>query len=65
MAGELVGDVPRDLLFEDVELPLELFPKLKELVYYKDGNSNAFTSFTNARQIAGCPVYFISLPSPP
>lgn len=65
VAGELIGDVCRALQLEDEELPLELFPELKEFVYCKDGDSNAFASFTNARQIAGCPVYFINFPSPP
>lgn len=66
VAGELIGDVSCALQLEDGELPLELVPELKELVYYQDGDpSNAFTSFTNARQIAGCPVFLINLPSPP
>jgi hypothetical protein len=42
---------------DDGELPLELLPELQELTYSGIGDaSDAFKSFVDARQNAGCPV---------
>ena len=51
----LVEQLSRCLGLDDRELPLELLPELQELTYSRD-NSDAFTSFINARQNAGRPV---------
>ena len=57
VAEELIGQLSQSLPLEDGEDPLELFPELKELVYFKKGDAgDMFTSFINARQIAGHPV---------
>ena len=54
---ELIGQLSQSLRLEDGEDPLELFPELTELVYYKKGDaSDMFTSFIDARQISGYPV---------
>jgi hypothetical protein len=64
--GSLITKLAHSLQIEDGEPPLELLPELKELTYYKDGDhSDAFTSFINARQIAGRPVNLVHLPPPP
>ena len=53
----LVEQVSRCLELEDGELPLELLPELQELTYSRSGDTgDAFTSFIDARQIAGHPV---------
>jgi hypothetical protein len=47
---------------EDGEQPLEFLPELQELTYPRSGNAHdAFTSFIDARQNAGCPVTLIKL----
>jgi len=66
VAEGLIGKLSQSLQLEDGEQPLELFPELKELVYYKkDDVSDAYTSFAHARQIAGHPVILTHLPPPP
>jgi hypothetical protein len=53
----LVKEVSRCLELDDGEHPLELLPVLQELTYSgSDDTSDAFTSFTDARQNAGRPV---------
>jgi hypothetical protein len=65
----LVGKLSHCLRLEGGELPLELLPKLQELTYFGSGPSgetgDAFTSFIDARQNAGCPVTLVHhSPSP-
>ena len=58
----LVEELSRCLRLEDGEYPLELLPELQELTYSGSGNPNdsdAFTSFIDARQNAGRPVTLI------
>lgn len=54
----LVRELSRCLPFEDGEDTLELLPELQELTFSGSGGvtNDVFTSFTNARQNAGCPV---------
>ncbi|KAI9448946.1 hypothetical protein F5148DRAFT_689423 [Russula earlei] len=48
VAGGLIDELCCFLRSENGEPPLELFPDLKELIYYKGGDpSEAFTSFIN------------------
>jgi hypothetical protein len=59
--GWLVKELSRCLRLENGEDPLELLPKLQELTYWGPilGGGHArdgLTSFTDARQNAGCPV---------
>src|SRR5258708_33453429 len=50
-------EVTRRLRLEEGELPLELFPRLQELTYFRSGTAgDAFTSFIDARKNAGRPV---------
>jgi len=66
MAEGLIKQLSQSLQLEDGEQPLELFPELKELVYYNmDDISNMYTSFIHAHQIAGRPVILTHLPPPP
>ena len=62
----LIEELSRCLRLEDEELPLELLPELQELAY--SGGVDAgdeFTSFIDARQIAGRPVTLVRhSPSP-
>ena len=53
---KLVKDLARCLQLEDGELPLELLPELQELAC---DTGDAFTSFIDARQIAGRPVTLV------
>ncbi|KAI9510345.1 hypothetical protein F5148DRAFT_1147619 [Russula earlei] len=58
--NELVGEVVRCLRLEDGELPLELFPELKELSYSaSDDAADGFRRFIDARRVAGHPVNLI------
>jgi hypothetical protein len=51
----LVKKLSRSLLLDDGELPLELLPELQELTYSGSGDTrDAFKSFIDARQNAGC-----------
>ena len=59
----LVEQLSRCLRLDDGELPLELLPELQELTYSRD-NSDAFTSFINARQNAGRPVTLVPPKAP-
>jgi hypothetical protein len=60
IAEELVEELSRCLELDDGELPSELLPELQELTYPGSGNTgNAFTSFIEARQDAGCPVTLV------
>jgi hypothetical protein len=53
----LVEQLSRCLELEDGELPLDLLPKLQELVYPgSDNTDDTFASFVNARQNADLPV---------
>ena len=53
----LVKERSRSLQPGDGELPLEIFSELQELTYSESGNTgDAFTSFIEARQNAGCPA---------
>jgi hypothetical protein len=62
----LVEQLSRCLELEDGELPLELLPELQELTYSRSGDTgDAFTSFIDARQIAGHPVTVITDPDGP
>jgi len=66
VAEGLIGQLSQSLRSEDGEQPLELFPELRELVYYKEGDaSDAYTSFIAAHQIAGRSVILTHLPPPP
>ena len=65
VAEGLIGQLSRSLRLEDGEQPLELFPELKQLVYYKNDASDAYTSFIHARQITGRPVILTHLPPLP
>ncbi len=56
----LVKELNRCLQLDDGDLPLDLLPKLQELIYYGSGDvGDAFTSFINARQQAGCPITLV------
>ena len=56
----LVEEVSRSLRLEDGELPVGVLPELQELRYSGSGdNGDAFTSFTDARQNADCPVTLV------
>ncbi len=56
----LVEEVSRCLRLEEGELPLELFPELQELKYFRSGTAgDAFTSFIDARKNAGHPVTLV------
>ncbi len=53
-------EVSRCLRLEDGELPLELLPELQELTYYGSGSAgDGFTSFIDAREIAGRPLTLV------
>ena len=53
----LVEQLSRSLELEDGELPLDLLPKLQELMYPgSDNTDDTFASFVNARQNADLPV---------
>jgi len=62
----LQEEVTRRLRLEDGELPLELFPELQELTYFRSSaGGGAFTSFVDARENAGRPVTLVRRsPSP-
>jgi hypothetical protein len=62
----LVKELSRCLRLEDGELPLELLPELQELIYFESRDiGDAFTSFVDARQVAGRPVTLVRhSPSP-
>ena len=62
----LVEELSRCLELDDGELPLELLPELQELTYFGSGNSGEpFTSFIDARQVAGRPLTLVRRsPSP-
>jgi len=62
----LVEEVSRCLQLEDGEDPLELFPKLQELTYFRNGaGGDAFMSFIDARENAGHPLTLVRRsPSP-
>ena len=66
IAEGLVEELLRCLELDDGELPIELLPELQELTYFGSGNTgDAFTSFTDARQDAGCPITLVRRsPSP-
>ena len=66
IGNELVEELSRCLRLEDGELPLGLLPELQELRYFEGpDNGDAFTSFIDARQIAGRPVTLVrESPSP-
>ena len=56
----LVEELSRCLELDDGELPWELLPELQELTYLGSGNTgDAFTSFIEARQKAGCPITLV------
>ena len=56
----LVHELSRCLQLEDGELLLDLLPELQELTYFGSRNTgDAFTSFIDARQNAGCPVALV------
>ena len=55
----LVKDVSRSLRLENGEDPLELLPELQSLTYSGIGDTDAFTSFIDARQNAGHPVTLV------
>jgi hypothetical protein len=57
----LVKELSRCLRLDNEGPPLELLPELQELRYSGSGNStgDAFTSFIDARQIAGRPVTLV------
>jgi hypothetical protein len=55
----LVKEVSRSLRLEDGEDPLELLPELQSLTYSGIGDTDAFTSFIDARQKAGRPVTLV------
>ena len=58
----LVEELARSLLLGDGELPPELLPELQEVAYSgSDDTGDAFTSFIDARQIAGHPVTLMRL----
>jgi hypothetical protein len=58
----LVKELARGLRLDDGELPLELLPELQEITYSGSGNTDdLFTSFIDARQIAGRPVTLVHL----
>ena len=53
----LVEELSRCLELDDEELPLELLPELQELTYFGSRNTGEpFTSFIDARQVAGRPI---------
>ena len=57
----LVKELSHTLRLDDEELPLKLLPELQELTYSRSGDTGeAFTTFINARQIAGRPVNLVS-----
>jgi hypothetical protein len=66
IAKGLVGELSRCLKLEGGELPYGLLPELQELTYTGSGDTgDAFASFTDARQNAGCFVILDRLsPSP-
>ena len=56
----LVHELSRCLRLEDGELLLDLLPELQELTYFGSRNTgDAFTSFIDARQNAGCLVALV------
>ena len=60
--NSLVGYLSRSLQFDDGEVSLELLPELEELSYSASGDTgDAFTSFIDARRIAGRPVTLIRI----
>ena len=60
IANGLVEAVSRCLRLEDGELPLELLPELQEIKISRgDKNSDAFTTFINARKTAGRAVTLV------
>jgi hypothetical protein len=57
IARRLVKELSRCLELSYGELPLELLPELQELTYSGSGNTGEpFTSFIDARQVAGRPL---------
>jgi hypothetical protein len=65
VAGKLITNLAHSLQIGDGDSLPELFPELKELIYYKDGDpSDSFTSFIDARGAAGWPVNLIQVPPP-
>ena len=66
IAEGLVEEFSRCLKFDDGELPLELLPELQELTYFGSGNTGEpFTSFIDARQVAGHPITLVRPSSRP
>jgi hypothetical protein len=62
----LISHLSHSLQLENEESPLDLLPKLLELVCYKEGGtSDAFTPFINTCQIAGHPIALIHVPPLP
>ena len=62
IAAGLVEELSLCLQPDDGELPLEFLPELQELTFSGSGNiGDAFTSFVNARQKAGCPITLVRL----
>ena len=62
IAEGLVEELSRCLELDELdyrELSLELLPKLEELTYSGGGNTGAFTSFIDARRIAGRPIILV------
>ncbi len=60
----LVKELIRCLQGEDGEDPLELLPKLQEVIYSGSGDTDdAFTLFTDACQSSGHPVTLVLIPS--
>ena len=66
IAEGLVEELSRCLELDDGELPLELLPELQELIYVGSGHTGEpFTSFIDARQVAGRPLTLVRRsPSP-
>ena len=62
----LVEELSRCLQLDNGELSLELLPELQELTYFGgDNTGDAFTSFIDARQVAGRPLTLVRRnPSP-
>ena len=60
LGNEVVGELSRSLQLDDGELTQELLPELKELSYIASWDTrDSFTSFIDARRIAGRPVKLI------
>jgi hypothetical protein len=63
--GDLISHLSHSLQLKNEESPLDILPDLLELMYYKEGTSDTFAPFINARQIAGRPVALIHVPPQP